>query len=658
MLRQNFSNSAVAYTTTSLLGAGETYDSGILKILSSFTHVQTNITADQDGTIIIYWYSDEAGTDVVRTLSIPFVAADGYKVFSAPAGFGEYVKYTFVNGATPQGDFYYSTIFSANSISPQLLNIESTVSSKMVAQMTRSVIMGQTDGGLYRNVPITPEGHLEVAIHSPRNPFGSIHTEELTPIFQTDAVYGLNAGQVSSGITGTGSADSIDSTFTLSTGTTIYSSAYIQSRKRLRYRAGQGIVGRFTAAFTTGVADSYQIVGFGHAEDGIYVGYKDDEFGLLYTHHGAREIQELEITNAATGAGNVTVTLNGTANVIAVSAAAIGNIARTVYELSQGTYSGWRAQPNGAGTKILFVANDAGNKVGAFSVAGSGVVGSYTEIRQGAALTEDFYPITTWNGDVLDGTKSASNPSGFNIDPTKLNVYQIGIQYLGAGTLTLEVETTSDDNNAEWIVAHAIKLPNTLTKTSFSNPSFPFTMSAYSAGSTTNLTVRAGSFAGFIEGKKKLNGNRFSYFNAITTADASNYTALFTVENALVHAGKANQSVINFLSLNGAVKHTQPVVFYLIKDAVLAGNPSFGDYASDVSATIFDNSATTCTFSSNAQLVWTGHLGETGEIDHEFAEGGPEELTLEPGEKLTLAVKAVQNSPAWVSVGLNTREDQ
>lgn len=648
----------IAYTTTANLGIGATYDSGILELIPDYTHVQTNIVSDQDGTINIYWYSDALGTDVVRTLSLPFIAAEGYKVFSAPAGFGRYVKYTYTNGAVPQGDFYYSTTFTTGAISPQLLNIESTVSPKMVAQMTRSVIMGQTDGGLYKNVPITPEGHLEVAIHSPRNPFGSIHVEELTPIFQTDAVYGLNAGQVSTGVTGTGAVASIDSTFTINTGTTIYSSSYIQSRKRLRYRAGQGIVGRFTAAFTTGVADSYQIAGYGHSEDGIYVGYVGTQFGLLYTHHGVREIQELEITAAATGAGNVTVTLDGTANVIAVSAAAIGSIARTVYELSLGTYSGWRVQPNGAGTKLLFVANSSGNKAGAFSVAGSGVVGSYVETRTGVSLTEDFIPITSFNSDVLDGTSSANNPSGFLLDPTKLNVWQIGIQYLGAGTITLEVETTSDDNNSEWVVAHAIKLPNTLTRTSFSNPSFPFTMSAYSAGSTTDLTVKVGSFAGFIEGKKKLNGNRFSYFNAVTTATAGAYTALFTVENALVHAGRANQSVINILSMNGAVKHTQPVVFYLIKDALLSGNPSFSDYAADISATIFDNQATTCTFSSNAQLVWTGHLGETGEIDHEFAEGGPEELTVEPGERLTLAVRSVQNNVAWATGSINTREDQ
>ena len=521
-----------------------------------------------------------------------------------------------------------------------------------------SLIQGLTDSGSRQTIKSTPEGHLEVAIHGPRNPFGSIHTERLTPIFQTDAVYGINSGQVTSGSGTGGSATASNSMFVLQSGTSVGGNAYIQSRKRLRYRAGQGIVGRFTAMFTTGVANSYQVAGFGHSEDGVYFGYKGADFGIIYNHHGVREIQELTITNAASGAGNVTVTLNGVANTIAVSASAVGSIPRTVYELSQGVYSGWKVQPNGAGTKLVFLADSVGNATNTFSVSGSGVAGTFAEIRTGAAVSETFVAQADWNGDNLSGLGGASNPSGASIDPTKLNVYQIGVQYLGAGTITFEVETSNTGNNAEWVAVHQLRLPNTLTQTSFSNPSFPFTASAYSTGSTTNLTVKVGSYAGFIEGDKRLNGNRFSYFNSSTSANSTDYRALFTVKNSIVHADKANQSVINILSINAAVKHTQPVVFYLIRNATLLGNPSFDNYASGISATIFDNSATTCTFSTQDQVLWTGHLGETGEIDHDFAKGGPEDLTMQPGESLTLAVRSVQNNVAWATGSINTREDQ
>lgn len=513
---------------------------------------------------------------------------------------------------------------------------------------------GYNDAGRQIAASYTIEGHQEVAIHAPRLPFGSVHAESLTPIFQTDAVYGLNVGQVSSGITGSGSATAPNSVFTCSTGTTIYSSAFIQSRKRLRYRAGQGVVGRFTASYTTGVANSYQVAGFGHAEDGVYVGYKGTQFGIIYNHHGVREIQTFTVSGAVTGAGNVTVTLDGTATVVAISASAIGDIPRTVYELSQATYSGWKVQPNGAGTQVVFVADAVGNKAGAFSISGSGIAGSFSETLAGVAVSESFIPQADFNGDTLNGLGG----SGATIDPTRLNVFQIGIQYLGAGVITFAIEIAPANNNAEFVIFHTLRLPNTLTQTSFSNPSFPFTMSAYSAGSTTNLTVKTGSFAGFIEGQKKLNGNRFSYFNATASASASDYRCLFTFMNSRTHVDRANQSVVNILSVNAAVKHTQPVVFYLIKNATLLGNPSFSNYAEDISSTLYDTAATTCTFTDNSQLIWTGHLGETGQIDHAFSEGQIEDLTLQPGEYLTLAVKSVQNNVAWATGSINTREDQ
>lgn len=48
------------------------------------------------------------------------------------------------------------------------------------------------DNGQRRKLRATDEGHLEVALHDPRLPFGSVHTEGLTPVFQSDAVYGIN----------------------------------------------------------------------------------------------------------------------------------------------------------------------------------------------------------------------------------------------------------------------------------------------------------------------------------------------------------------------------------------------------------------------------------------------------------------------------------
>jgi len=182
-------------------------------------------------------------------------------------------------------------------------------------------------------------------------------------------------------------------------------------------------------------------------------------------------------------------------------------------------------------------------------------------------------------------------------------------------------------------------------------------MAAYSAGSTTDLTVKTGSFSGFIEGEKLLHGNRFTYINILTTVGSSNYQVLFTIQNMLTYNGRTNQSVIHLRSVTGALKHTQPCIFYIIKNGTLAGNPNFSQYSTS-SCSAWDTSATTVTFTDNNQILWSGHLGETGDIDHHFTNGSTEDLTLQPGEWISLAAKASTGTPSYVTGSINTREDQ
>lgn len=538
---------------------------------------------------------------------------------------------------------------------PRDLQIATDVSAGEHYQIVK--LAAETDLGNVQKLSTTAEGHLEVEIHGPRLPFGSVHAESLTPIFQADAVYGLNDGQCLATTSGSGTATASNSAFVASTGTTIHSQGSIQSRKRLRYRAGQGVVGRFAGYFTTPAALSYQLAGFGHAEDGVYFGYREiaggtPAFGILYTNRGSREVRTLTITTASSTAENVTVTLNGTPFSIAVTASA--NIQRTVWELSIGTYAGWNAYPLGA--TVVFVKAAAGTaSAGAYTVGGTTIVGSFAQTKAGVSETQTWIPQSTWNGDKLDGTGA----SGVTLDPTKGNVYQIGLQYLGFGAFDFKIEGAADGNNPTFITVHTVRLPNTLTATSFGNPSFPFTMAAYSAGSTTDLAVRVGSYAGFIEGGKVLHGNRFSYFNSSTAVTDTNYRALFTVMNSRYYGGRTNQSVINLLSVSGALKHTSPCVFYLFKNATLVGNPNFSSY-STISSSLYDTAATTCSITTNEQLIWTGHLGDTGELDHHFGNGqyNAEEVTLQPGEWVTLAARSVTGTPAYVTGSLNTREDQ
>lgn len=516
------------------------------------------------------------------------------------------------------------------------------------------ILEGKNDAGNAVQVPVDANGHLEVALHHPRLPFGSINTESLYPIFQTDAVYGIDGINLNSGTTVDGTATASDSNFICTTGSTIYGSGFIQSRKRLRYRPGQGAVVRFTGLFTTGVAQSFQVIGCGHAEDGVYFGYSGASFGILYERRGVREVQTLTITTGSSHAETITITLNGTA-FSGITVTASGSTTKTAYEIASHTFAGWKVEQIGA--TVLFVSDSVGDKTDTFEITtATSVVGTFAETKAGAATSQTFIAQTAWNGDTMDGSGDDGNPSGFQLDPTKYNVFQINIQYLGAGVITFQIEATSDSNNANFVTVHSLKLPNTLTTTSFGNPSFPFTMSAYSAGSTTDLTIKSGSFAGFIEGVKTLQGSRFSYYGQKSSTVASGaYYPLFTIRNTRYFSGRTNQSVINLQSISGAVQHNKPVTIYIFRNATLAGTPSFSQYATS-SCSYVDTAATTCTIASNSQILWSQTLGETGDFNFTFPQD--EDLTIQPGETITIAARSVSATATEVIAALNTREDQ
>lgn len=377
----------------------------------------------------------------------------------------------------------------------------------------------------------------------------------------------------------------------------------------------------------------------------------DTRFGILYVKNGVREVRTLTITTASTTNENITVTLNSVAYTVAVTNS--GNINRTVYEISQGTYNGWNTYPSGS--TVIFIRASAGSANNTYSITATTAVGSFVRTKAGVASTDTFIPQSSWNGDKMDGT----GRSGVTLDPTKGNVYQIGAQYLGFGIIIFKIEASfQDNNNSSWITVHTIKNPNTLTTPIFSNPSFPFTMASYSAGSTTNLSVRCASYAGFIEGNKMLHGGRFSYTRSLTTVAATpTLYVLFTVLNKRYYGGKSNQSVVNILSVQFALRNSNSGgTLYLIRNATLAGNPNFGDYDTQ-SCTSYDTSATTCTYSTNSQIIWTGILAETGSINHLFSEEDTE-VTLQPGEYLTVCGNTTAGTAPIFAATINTREDQ
>lgn len=269
---------SLGFQTSELLTNGQTFDSTVLD-LQKYSQVQTHVLSDVDGTIVINFIRDAAGTDVLRTLTIPYTGGSGYQAFSAPA-FTPYVRYRFTADETGQSDFYFDTKFLTVPLSAQVLGTDAFISSAMTASLTRSVLVGKTSGGAYQNVSIEPVSNaLNVSL--PRGAFGELETVQPTPVIQVDFVYNVNADMVDTTVTGSGTVTQASSMVVLQTTAATSSSAMVETKRFLKYRPGQGSHIRGTALFTTGVANSEQLFGCGDSLDGLFFGFNGTSFGVL-----------------------------------------------------------------------------------------------------------------------------------------------------------------------------------------------------------------------------------------------------------------------------------------------------------------------------------------------------------------------------------------
>ena len=116
--------------------------------------------------------------------------------------------------------------------------------------------------------------------------FGDLIAVEQSPVIQIDFVYGINTQTGSTSINTTGVADTNASRLRLQSGVGAAGEATFTSKRIARYRAGQGMVARFTAVWTTNAANSTQVAGVGNTQVGYFFGYNGTAFGLSMRNGG------------------------------------------------------------------------------------------------------------------------------------------------------------------------------------------------------------------------------------------------------------------------------------------------------------------------------------------------------------------------------------
>lgn len=381
------------------------------------------------------------------------------------------------------------------------------------------------------------------------------------------------------------------------------SSAYVETKERVRYHPGQGVRARFTGLYTNGYIGTTQTIGIGDRRDGYFFGYHNDDFGILHRRFGEYEVRTLTITTASSQNEQLSITLDG-ATTATVNVSSSGNITTTVNEIASYDYSGlgngWDAYP--MGNKVMFISRECGPKSNAYAMTMAiSANGSFTQNIAGVLPEETWVPQSDWNQvDKFDG----NGVTGITINPQMGNVYQVAYQYLGYGSVYFYIE---DQNDGEFHCVHILEYANLNEKPSLGNPHLPLSIESKNISNNAGVTVKSASMAGFTDGQNILLGKRFAHSDSITLGATTAETPIASFMVKLVFKDKLNNSNIKINRIALSADHTKPIFIKMYKNPTLTGASWSNKDPNSIVET--DSSATAF---SEGQEVYSFALSGTG----------------------------------------------
>ena len=268
----------------------------------------------------------------------------------------------------------------------------------------------------------------------------------------------------------------------------------------------------------------------------------------------------------------------------------------------------------------------------------------------------NFIPQTQWNYDTMQGT----GKSGFNLDPTKLNIFQFKFQYLGGGNLFYYVLAGT---TGRWALAHMIQNAGTLTTPVFRDPTFHamWYSNCYAVGSNVPIKVTGASCGQFVEGMRRFLGPKGAITYSPTASVTNNTnTMMFALRNALYFNGIPNRSQAHLRSVSfagngtgsGSNQANGVIAMTLIRNPTSGGPAVFAPYNGTL-GTDFNNISGSniigqSSISSNISQL-TGISGGNVGFAHVVSLGGQSgpidmtdlEIVLNPGDTLCFTANVV-----------------
>lgn len=462
--------------------------------------------------------------------------------------------------------------------------------------------------------------------------FGTLETAELTPIFQSDFIYGLNTRNWN-----------ISFTFTITSPSVAPTSGAI-------YTNNNAV---FICTYTSGTT----FVAFG----------------------GAVPAASGTLTKVS-GTGDATLTFSAFTSAVGVvnGTGATVDTSSGRLRIQSGTGSAGYAYLTsrkivryraGMGTVVrftpLFTTGVANNiqAIGIGSISSNAILDGFFFGYNGTAFGVAHYingsgtwtAQASWNGDPMNG----SGTSGITYNPINGTPVQIKYPFLGYGDIEFYIQNPT---TASWILVHTIRYANTTTTIELTNPSLQFVGFTNNSGNTSNITMLAGSVGIFISGQRNFLSNPKGAADN-NKATITTETNILTIKNCNSFNGVTNRGIvkIDFLSAgNGTTTNNTICACRVKRNATLGGTPSFAAY----NGTTSDNGVTITSGNSVVSIDTAGTTiaGGEYEFNQSLGNGGtnslditPKDLFIAPGETMTFSFFATAS--ATVTVSVNWSED-
>jgi len=476
---------------------------------------------------------------------------------------------------------------------------------------------------------------LEGDVGTEVSAYGELLIAHVSPIVQIKSIYGIRDNvSITTILSGTAAIN--DNMFEVKTGTAVNAFGAIIAVRPIIYKAGQGALCRISAKFDQGVADFRSGAGFFSGSDVLTFGYEGTEFGITYNHGGVNPVYSLDLAAGASGNETATVTIEGTAQNVAITSGTAQKNAAELAGALQALFPLWRFdQINGS---VVFSKILNGAVSGTFSYSSTGTsAGTMTSTVTGVTTTRNIIPKTQWNRDKMPSLK-----------PQKLNTYQIRFQFLGSGSIQFFVE---DSKSGRFTLVHIIEYANSSEIPSMANPSMLVGWNASSAGSTTNLGLSGASVLGAREGVEASTAREGSA-NVTHSAVSTTEQTHLVIRGRRTFGGKTNRGAIEPFNLSVANDGNKAVTIRGYKNCSITGITNF-QYTDEInSIAVLDNTQNTIDTDCNPFITLTIPKGGSEVLD---MTGFSVEALAQ--DDLVFTSQVVSGAAVEVSMSIIWRED-